>query len=145
MAPLTRKPSRPPATHSVRARDMNAELLDLSAKYLQAANALHDAVRDIVKNAGGFINATNNRQEKEDIKALVFDKSKGYTETRPIRALRVNDKGEVEVCIGNFGTIYTDKFLRGKASDDHWTTLRGSNVMFYQTILSIIKTIDVYL
>jgi len=124
---------------------MKQELLDLSSQYLQAANKLHDAVRDIIKDAGGFINATNNRQEKADIKALVFDKGKGYTETKPIRALRVSDKGEVEVCIGNFGTIYTDNFLRGKASEDHWMPLRGSSVMFYQTILSIIKTIDVYL
>lgn len=124
---------------------MNTELLTLSNQYLNAANALHDAIRDIIKGAGGFINTTNNRQEKQDIKALVFDKAKGYTETKPIRALRVSPKGEVEVCIGNFGTIYTDKFLRGSASDDHWTTLRGSNVMFYQTILSIIKTLDIYL
>ena len=124
---------------------MNQELLNLSAQYLQAADALHNAIRDIIQDAGGFINATNNMQDKEDIKALVFDKAKGYTETKPIRALRVDEKGEVDVCIGNYGTIYTDKFLRGKASDDHWTKLRGSNVMFYQTILSIIKTIDVYL
>lgn len=124
---------------------MNQELLNLSAQYLQAADALHNAIRDIILDAGGFINATNNMQDKEDIKALVFDKAKGYTETKPIRALRVDEKGEVDVCIGNYGTIYTDKFLRGKASDDHWTKLRGSNVMFYQTILSIIKTIDVYL
>lgn len=124
---------------------MNQELLNLSAQYLKAADALHNAIRDIIRDAGGFINATNNMQDKEDIKALVFDKAKGYTETKPIRALRVDEKGEVEVCIGNYGTIYTDKFLRGKASEDHWTKLRGSNVMFYQTILSIIKTIDVYL
>lgn len=124
---------------------MNTELLNLSANYLQAADALHDAIRDIVKNAGGFINCSNNRQDKDDIKALVFEKSKGYTETKPIRALRVNPKGEVEVFIGNFGTIYTEKFLHTDSSQDHWTTLRGSNVMFYQTILSIIKTIDVYL
>lgn len=124
---------------------MNQELLTLSAQYLKAADALHNAIRDIIRDAGGFINATNNMQDKEDIKALVFDKAKGYTETKPIRALRVDEKGEVEVCIGNYGTIYTDRFLRGKASEDHWTKLRGSNVMFYQTILSIIKTIDVYL
>jgi hypothetical protein len=124
---------------------MNQELLNLSAQYLKAADALHNAIRDIIRDAGGFINATNNMQDKEDIRALVFDKAKGYTETKPIRALRVDEKGEVEVCIGNYGTIYTDKFLRGKASEDHWTKLRGSNVMFYQTILSIIKTIDVYL
>lgn len=124
---------------------MNPELLTLSSQYLKAADALHNAIRDIVSGAGGFINATNNRQEKDDIKALVFDKDKGYTETKPIRALRVGDSGEVEVFVGNFGTIYTDKFLRGNASEDRWVKLRGSNVMFYQTILSIIKTIDIYL
>ena len=116
---------------------MRQELINLADSYLEAGNAIHDAIRDIVKGAGGFVNTTNNRQEKVDMK--------GYTETFPIRALRVNDKDEVEVCVGHFGTIYTDKFLRGKGSEDHWKPLKGSNILFYQTILSIAKTIDEYL
>ena len=124
---------------------MRQELIDLSAQYLQAGEAIHNAVRDIVKGAGGFVNASNNRQEKPDIKALVFNSKTGYSEPFPIRGLRVNEKDEVEVFIGNFGTIYTDKFLRGKASDDRWQPLKGSNILFYQTILSIAKNIDVYL
>ena len=125
--------------------EMRQELLDLSAQYLQAANAIHDAIRDIIKQTGGFINASNNRQEKTDIKALVFNSKTGYSEVFPIRALKVSEKGDVEVFIGNFGTIYTDKFLRGKASEERWQPLKGSNVLFYQTILSIAKTIDDYL
>lgn len=124
---------------------MRQELLDLSARYLQAGEAIHDAVREIIKGAGGFVNASNNRQEKADIKALVFNSKTGYSESFPIRALRVNEKGEVEVFVGNFGTIYTDKFLRGKASEDRWQALKGSNILFYQTILSIAKNIDLYL
>lgn len=124
---------------------MNKDLIELSNAYLEAGNAIHDAVRDIIKNAGGFINASNNQQEKSDIKALVFDSKTGYSEAYPIRALRVNDKDEVEVFVGNFGTIYTDRYLRGKGSEERWTSLKDSNILFYQTILSIAKTIDEYL
>lgn len=124
---------------------MRQELLDLSSQYLEAGNAIHDAVRDIIRNAGGFINASNNKQDKPDIKALVFNSKSGYSEPLPIRALRLGDKDEVEVFIGNFGTIYTDKFLRGSASEDRWQPLKGSNILFYQTILSIAKNIDEYL
>ena len=124
---------------------MQQKLLDLSTQYLAAGNAIHDAIRDIVKEAGGFINASNNKQEKPDIKALVFDSKTGYSEAFPIRGLRVNNKDEVEVFVGNFGTIYTDKYLRGNASEERWRPLKGSNILFYQTILSIAKTIDEYL
>jgi hypothetical protein len=124
---------------------MNKDLIELSNAYLEAGNAIHDAVRDIIKNAGGFINASNNQQEKSDIKALVFDSKTGYSEAYPIRALRVNDKDEVEVFVGNFGTIYTDRYLRGKGSEERWTSLKDSNILFYQTILSIARTIDEYL
>jgi len=124
---------------------MQQKLIDLSTQYLQAGNAIHDAIRDIVREAGGFINASNNKQEKADIKALVFNSKTGYSEPFPIRALRLSDKGEVEVFVGNFGTIYTDKFLRGKNAEERWQPLKGSNILFYQTILSIAKTIDEYL
>ena len=124
---------------------MNKDLIELSNAYLEAGNAIHDAVRDIIKKAGGFINASNNQQEKTDIKALVFDSRTGYSEAYPIRALRVNDKDEVEVFVGNFGTIYTDRYLRGKGSEERWTSLKDSNILFYQTILSIARTIDEYL
>ena len=124
---------------------MQQKLLELSTQYLAAGNAIHDAIRDIVKNAGGFINASNNKQEKADIKALVFDSKTGYSVTFPIRGLRVNNKDEVEVFVGNFGTIYTDKFLRGNASEERWRLLKGSDILFYQTILSIAKTIDEYI
>ena len=124
---------------------MQKKLIDLSNTYLEAGNAIHDAIRDIIKNAGGFVNASNNNQEKPDISALVYDSKKGYSEAYPIRGLRVNERDEVEVFVGNFGTIYTDKYLRGKNSEDRWQSLKSSNILFYQTILSIAKTIDEYL
>lgn len=124
---------------------MQKKLIELSNTYLEAGNAIHDADRDIIKDAGGFINASNNNQAKSDITALVFDSKKGYSEAYPIRGLRVNSKDEVEVFVGNFGTLYTDKYLRGKASEERWRTLKSSNILFYQTILSIAKTIDEYL
>ena len=124
---------------------MRKELINLADSYREAGNAIHDAIRDIIKQAGGYVNAANNKQEKPDIKALVFNSKTGYSESFPIRALRVNDKDEVEVFIGNFGTIYTEKFLAGKASEERWQPLKGSNILFYQTILSIAKNIDEYL
>ncbi len=124
---------------------MRQELLDLSTQYLQAGDAIHDAVRDIIKNAGGFVNASNNQEDKPNIKALVFNKDTGYSEAFPIRGLRVNGQDQVEVFVGHFGTIYTEKYLRGKGSEDRWQPLKGSNILFYQTILSIAKTIDEYL
>ena len=92
---------------------MQQKLIDLSTQYLQAGNAIHDAIRDIIKDEGGFINASNNKQVKTDINI--------------------------------FGTIYTDKYLRGSASEERWRPLKGSNILFYQTILSIAKSIDEYL
>jgi hypothetical protein len=124
---------------------MQQKLIDLSTQYVQAGGAILDAIRDIIKDAGGFINASNNKLEKSDMKALVFDSKTGYSETFPIRGLRVNEKDEVEVFVGIFGTIYTDKYLRGKASDERWRLLKGSNILFYQSILSIIRNIDEYL
>jgi len=124
---------------------MQKKLIELSNTYLEAGNAIHDAIRDMIKDAGGFINASNNNQDKPDITALVFDSKTGYSEAYPIRGLRIGSKDEVEVFVGNFGTIYTDKYLRGKGSEDRWQPLKSSNILFYQTILSIAKTIDEYL
>ena len=42
-------------------------------------------------------------------------------------------------------TIYTDKHLRGRNGEEHWMPLKNSNVLFYQTILSIAAAIDEYL
>ena len=124
---------------------MRQELIQLSETYRKAGDAIHDAIRASVLKAGGFVNCSNNKQEKPDMRALVFDSKKGYTETFPIRALKVNDKGQVEAYIGTFGTIYTDKYLRGRNGEEHWMPLKNSNVLFYQTILSIAAAIDEYL
>lgn len=121
------------------------ELLQLADTYRQAGDAIHDAIRDSIRQAGGFVNCSNNNQEKNDMNALVFDSKKGYTETYPIRAMRLDDKGMVEVYIGTYGTYYTDKYLRGKNGEEHWMPLKNSNILYYQTILSIAARIDEYL
>lgn len=125
---------------------MRQELTDLANSYRQAGDAILEAIKASIQAAGGFVNCSNNKQEKPDIRALVFDGKKGYTETFPIRALRVTPEGKIEAYIGTFGTIYTDKYLReGKLADEHWMALKDSNILFYQTILSIAKHIDEYL
>ena len=124
---------------------MRQELANLADSYKKAEDAIHDAIRESIRKAGGFVNCSNNKLEKTDMKALVFDNKKGYSETFPIRAIRLDGKGQVEVYIGTFGTIYTDKYLRGKNGEEHWMPLKNSNVLFYQTILSIAAAIDEYL
>ena len=121
------------------------DLTQLAKTYLKAGEAIHDAIRDNVQKAGGFVNSSNNKLEKEDMKALVFDSKKGYSVSYPIRAMRLDDKGNVEVYIGTFGTIYTDRYLRGKNGEEHWMPLKNSNILFYQTILSIAAALDEYL
>ena len=119
--------------------------MELAASYRQAGDAIHDAVRQTVQDAGGFLNCSNNKGNKRDMLALVYNSKKGYSESFPIRALRVSPQGEVEVYVGTPGTIYTDKYLRGIGSEEHWTRLKDSNVLFFQTILSIAGTIEDYL
>ena len=113
--------------------------------YRKAGDALHDAIKECILGQDGFISCSNNRFDKKDMSALVYDGKKGYTESFPIRALRVNAAGAVEVYIGTPGSFYTDKYLRGKGSEEHWMPLKDSNILFYQTILSIAAGIDDYL
>ena len=124
---------------------MREELIQLADNYQKAGEAIHDAIRESLREAGGFVNCSNNDQEKKDMNALVFDSKKGYSETYPIRAMRLDDKGQVEVYIGTYGTIYTDRYLRGKGGEEHWMPLKNSSILFYQTILSIAAAIDEYL
>ena len=124
---------------------MRQELIELANTYKQAGDAIHDAIRKSIANAGGFLNCSNNKFDRKDILVMVYDKKKGYTETFPIRAMRVSDAGQVEVYVGTAGAIYTDKYLRGRNGEEHWMPLKGSSILFYQTILSIAGTIDIYL
>ena len=117
----------------------------LADPYRQAGNDIHDAIRETVRSAGGFVNTSNNAGEKKDMNGMVYNAAKGYTETFPIRALRINDAGTVEVYVGTYGTLYTDGYLRGKRSEEHWLPLKDSNILFFQTILSIANSIDSYL
>jgi hypothetical protein len=59
--------------------------------------------------------------------------------------MKVDANGAVQVYIGTYGTIYTDKYLRSPRSDERWSPLKNSNILFYQTILSIAAGIDEYL
>lgn len=93
---------------------MRQELLELADTYRKAGDAIHDAIKKNIVEAGGFLNCSNNKFDRKDILGMVYDKKKGYTETFPIRAMRISDSGQVEVYVGTPGAIYTDKYLRGK-------------------------------
>lgn len=119
--------------------------MDLADTYRQAGEAMHDDIREVLRQAGGFLNCSNNHKEKPDMNVVVYDGKKGYSETFPIRAMRLDPAGQVEVYVGTYGTIYTERYLRGPLSDEHWMPLKNSNILFYQTILSIAGGLDAYL
>ena len=123
---------------------MRQELASLADSYKKAEDAIHDAIRDSIRAAGGFLPCINNDGSRKDMEVLVYDSKKKYAERFPIRAMRLDGKGAVEVYAGTVGTVYTEKYLRGILSEEHWMPLRGSNVLFQQTILSIAAAIDEY-
>ena len=66
--------------------------IDLSETYRKAGDAIHDAIKASILKADGFVNCSNNRFDKKDMLALVYDSKKGYTESFPIRAMRVGSR-----------------------------------------------------
>ena len=124
---------------------MRAELVNLAESYRKAGDAMHDAIRDSVRKAGGFLSCINNDRSRKDMNVLVYDSKKKYSESFPIRAMKIDADGAVLLYAGTAGTVYTEKYLRGPLSEEHWMPLRGSNVLFHPTILSIADAIDEYL
>ena len=124
---------------------MRQELINLAEMYRQAGDAIHDAVRESIRQAGGFLNCINNDGKRKDMFVQVYDSKKKYSESFPIRAMKIDDRGAVQVYAGTVGTIYTEKYLRGILSEEHWMPLKGSNVLFQPTILSIAAAIDDYI
>lgn len=124
---------------------MRQELINLAETYRQAGDAIHDAIRDNIRQAGGFLSCINNDGSKKDMFVQIYDSKKKYSERFPIRAMRIDTQGAVQVYAGTVGTVYTEKYLRGILSEEHWMPLRGSNVLFQPTILSIAAAIDEYL
>ena len=121
------------------------ELLSLADAYRQAGDAIYDTIRDSIRRAGGFLPCINNDRSRQDMFVQVYDSRKKYSESFPIRAMKLDARGELLVYIGTAGTIYTERYLRGPLSEEHWAPLKGSNILFHQTILSIAAAIDEYL
>ena len=121
------------------------ELLSLADAYRQAGDAIYDTIRDSIRHAGGFLPCINNDRSRQDMFVQVYDSRKKYSESFPIRAMKLDARGELLVYIGTAGTIYTERYLRGPLSEEHWAPLKGSNILFHQTILSIAAAIDEYL
>ena len=124
---------------------MRAELVNLAESYRKAGDAMHDAIRDSVRKAGGFLSCINNDRSRKDMNVLVYDSKKKYSESFPIRAMKIDADGAVLLYAGTAGTVYTEKYLRGPLSEEHWMPLRGSNVLFQPPFLSIADAIDEYL
>ena len=124
---------------------MKEELTALADTYRQAGDAIHDSIRVSIRNAGGFVNCSNNDRSRHDMFVQLYDSKKKYSERFPIRAMKLDAGGAVLIYVGTPDTIYTEKYLRGILSEEHWMPLKGSNVLFHQTILSIASAIDEYL
>lgn len=124
---------------------MRQELVNLAESYQKAGDAMHDAIRDSIRQAGGFLPCINNDGSRKDMNVLIYDSKKKYSESFPIRAMKTDASGAVQVYAGTAGTFYTEKYLRGPLSEEHWMPLRASNVLFQPTILSIAAAIDDYL
>ena len=124
---------------------LRQELTDLADTYRHAGDAIHDAIRDGIRSAGGFVCCDNNDRSKPDMFVQLYDGRKKYSERFPIRAMKLDGQGAVLVYVGTQDTIYTEKYLRGPLSEEHWMPLKGSNILFHQTILSIAAGIDAYL
>ena len=69
-------------------------MIKLADTYLKAGETIHNAIQESIRKAGGFVNCSNNKLEKTDMKALVFDNKKGYSETFPTRAMRLDGKDQ---------------------------------------------------
>ena len=121
------------------------ELLSLADAYRQAGDAIYDTIRDSIRRAGGFLPCINNDRSRQDMFVQVYDSRKKYSESFPIRAMKLDARGELLVYIGTVGTLYTERYLRGPLSEEHWAPLKGSNILFHQTILSLAAAIDEYL
>ena len=78
---------------------MREELIQLADTYLKAGEAIHDAIRESIRKAGGFLNCSNNDQEKKDMNALVS--SVGATPKSKIFYTRM--KGELEEAVKKLG------------------------------------------
>ena len=124
---------------------LRQELTDLADTYRHAGDAIHDAIRDGIRSAGGFVCCANNDRSKPDMFVQLYDSRKKYSERFPIRAMKLDGQDAVLVYVGTPDTIYTEKYLRGPLSEEHWMPLKGSNILFHQTILSIAAGIDAYL
>jgi len=124
---------------------MKESMQNLVTSYEQAVEGLCGEIRSCIRQAGGFINTANNNGKKTDIVALVADSSTGGARKQPVRALRVAEDGDIEVYLGHSDTIYTEKYLKGKNSAEHWFSLKGSSIYFHQTVLSIAGAIEEYL
>ena len=80
------------------------ELLSLADAYRQAGDAIYDTIRDSIRRAGGFLPCIKNERSRQDMFVQVYDSRKKYSESFPIRAMKLDARGELLVYIRTAGT-----------------------------------------
>ena len=116
----------------------------LAQTFERSADNIHDAILAIIRANGGFINTSKENDGNGTMYAYVYDNEHNTSLPYPIKALREGKDGDVEVYAGSEGAFYTEKYLRSERSADRWKSLRESDILFYQTILSIAAHIEEY-
>lgn len=114
------------------------ELLD------ESVNGVYDALRQIIKNAGGYLNTANNDGNSDNIYGAIYDPSgAGELVEVYVKALRV--RGDYIQCYCdavsmNTITTFTDEDMQN--DEDGWHTLdTASDLLYHYTLLNIVDAI----
>jgi hypothetical protein len=105
-----------------------------------AFKMMHDAVRDIIVKAGGYINTANNDGKNDNIYSAVIDYcGAGELVEVEVKALKVENgliSCYVQPISFNTKTIYDDDFM--KADEDNWYWLdNAGDLLYHYTLLNI--------
>ena len=102
-----------------------------------SVDAMYDALLELIKNNGGFVDTQNCNGKRDTIFSI--DCSDDTYEC-DILALRVKNN-EIQY-VSEYG--YCCQYTREEIEDMDWTNLRGGNNYYVQTLINICDRIDEY-
>ena len=106
----------------------------------KAFEVMHDAIKNIILNAGGFINTANNDGKNDNIYSAVIDfDGTGELVEVLVKAVRVEDNEiscYIQPIYSNVKVIYTDEDMQ--EDEENWYLLSTSGELLYHyTILNL--------